>query len=240
LLTQAYGECGTELDTRIARAVRLAIRCSSESQHGNGGFGYFIRRVIPEGNVMFTGDEASTTISQIQALRGARNAGFEVPARMLARAGDYISESQHAPTGGFVYSLQTGQVSFAKDSDTPTFAISAASACVLNALGKYRGPKLERALTYIETFEPPTNRATYFFYYGHYYAAQVMRQVGGARGKRWRRAILEELTRRQESDGSFPKTSDSHVAGEDGTILNTAWALQIMTMDGGVLPIFER
>ena len=240
-LTQAYGESGQELDLRMGRAIRLGIRASVESQHPNGGFGYFIRQhVPPSSREMYRGDEASTTISQIQALRGARNAGFEIPAGMIEKAERYIFRSQHKPTGGFIYSLKNGRVSFKEGSNTPTFAITAASACVLNALGTYRGPSLERAIQYMEQFVPPADKEVHFFYYGHFYAAQVMHQIGGERGRRWRDKVLKELLERQRADGSFPRAGDSHVPGDDGTLLNTAWSLQIMTMDQGVLPIHER
>lgn len=240
LLTQVYGECGRELDERIARAIPRAIRASLQSQHPNGGFGYFLYRRPPPGNRMMTEDEASTTISQIQALRGARNAGFSIPSRMLRKAETYIFRSQHKKTGGFVYSLKLGKISFQEGSNTPTFAITAASACVLNSLGTYRGDNLNRAIDYIQKFRPPTREDVHFFYYGHFYAAQVMRQIGGERGRKWRRAILEELLKRQKRNGAFTRSSDSHVAGTDGALLNTAWAVQIMTLEDGVLPIYER
>lgn len=239
LLTQVYGECGNELDEAIAQAIPRSIKASLDSQHRNGGFGYFLYRKPPPNNSMYTGDEASTTISQIQALRGARNAGFKIPAYMLDKAERYIQRSQH-PSGGFIYSLKNGRVSFKDGSDEPTFAITAASACVLNALGTYRGPKLERAIRYMEAFSPPTKKDVHFFYYGHFYAAQVMNQIGGERGRQWREAVLNELVKRQRSDGRYPRASDSHMAGEDAALLNTAWAVQIMTMQNGYLPIYER
>jgi len=239
LLTQAHGECGKELDERIAGAIRRGIIASLESQHDNGGFGYFLYRRPPPGNTMFTGDEASTTISQIQALRGARNAGFRIPKLMLRRAETYIHRSQHK-SGGFIYSLRSGRVSFKDGSNEPTFAITAASTCVLNSLGTYRGKNLERAIRYLEKWLPPTEQDVHFYYYGHFYASQVMHQIGGSRDRRWRRAVLADLIARQEPDGRFARRGDSHVAGEDGAILNTAWALQVLTIDRGVLPIHER
>jgi hypothetical protein len=240
LLTQVYGECGRELDQEIARAIPRAIRASLASQHRNGGFGYFLYRRPPAGNRMMIEDEASTTISQIQALRGARNAGFTIPARMLKKAERYIYNSQHQPTGGFYYSLKTRQISFQEGSKTPTFAITAAAACVLNSLGTYKGDNLNRAINYIQKFRPETEEDVHFFYYGHFYASQVMKQIGGRRGQQWRKAVAEELIKRQRSNGSYPRGADSHIAGTDGTLLNTAWSVQVLTMDDGFLPIYER
>lgn len=239
LLTQVYGESGQEMDRAIARKIRGGIRASAASQHPNGGFGYFLYNKPPANNEMMTKDEASTTISQIQALRGARNAGFEVPSGLLNRAERYIFNSQHK-SGGFVYSLGAGRISFIDGSSEPTFAITAASACVLNSLGTYRGPKLDRAIDYLADFKPPTKKDVHFFYYGHYYAAQVLHQIGGERWRTWRKAVVDELLKRQRSNGSFPKTSDSHMAGLNAALMNTAWAIQIMNIENGLLPIFER
>jgi hypothetical protein len=228
------------MDLQIYKAIRRAIGACEKSQHPNGGFGYFLYRRPPPGNTMMTHDEASTTISQIQALRGARNSGFSIPSRMLRKAERYIYNSQHKPTGGFYYSLKTRRISFRDGSKTPTFAITAAAACVLNSLGTYKGNNLERAIRYMEKFRPETEEDVNFFYYGHFYASQVMHQIGGKRASTWRKAIVKELLSRQKSDGSYPRSSDSHVAGTDGTLLNTAWAVQILTMEDGLLPIYER
>ena len=54
------------------------------------------------------------------------------------------------------------------------------------------------------------------------------------------RAIVKDLVGRQRGDGAWPKADDSHMSGDDGTLLNTTWALQILNMKRSVLPIFER
>lgn len=247
-LTQAYGE-GGPLDEDLRRAITLGVQATIESQYqegrSDGGFGYFLFQ--PSGRrpsahrEMWAWDEASTTISQIQALRGARNAGFAVPRRALERAGDYIARSRHA-TGGFHYSIgsPTPRVSFVEGSDQPTFAITAACTAVLHALGNYEGPIVEGGIAYIEQFIPPSRRRTPFFYYAHYYAAQVMHMLQGARGRRWMQAIQEELAARQRPDGRWPADPEDTLAGPDSEILNTAWALQIALLDRGALPLHER
>jgi hypothetical protein len=190
---------------------------------------------------MWREDEASTTISQIQALRGARNAGFSIDRRALERAADYIAASQHAETGGFVYSIGGGtRISFIEGSDRPTFAITAAATAVLHALGTYEGPVVDRGIAYMEAFIPPSRKKTPFFYYAHYYAAQVMHMVGGPRGERWMTAIRQELTLRQRPDGHWPADPEDSLAAADSEVLDTAWALQVCLIDAGVLPIHER
>lgn len=241
-VTQCYGEAGP-LDARLETAIRRAVQATVGSQFKNGGFSYFLwRQVVHEHRDMWRDDEASTTVSQIQALRGARDAGFYVQFGALERAAKYIAESQHQPTGGFVYSIGSTprRISFEEGSDVPTFAITAAASAVLHALGTYEGPVVERGLQYVEGFLPPTRRRLPFFYYGHYYAAQVMHMLGGPRGERWMNAVLAELTQRQHRDGYWPTDPQDSLDAGDSKILNTAWALQVAQIDRCMLPIHER
>lgn len=244
-LTQCYGEAGA-LDDKLAYAIKQGVKATVASQfqkgRSDGGFGYFLYRKegISRHPNMWRVDEASTTVSQIQALRGARNAGFTVPRKALERAGDYLARCVHKKTGGFVYSYGNYRVSLEDGSNRPTFAITAAGTAVLHALGRYRSTLVENGISYMEAFLPPTKRRTPFYYYGHYYAAQVMHMRGGARGKRWLDAIRTELAERQRESGQWgPDPKDTLESG-DSAILNTAWALQVCLIDRGFLPLHER
>ncbi|MGE0713738.1 MAG: prenyltransferase/squalene oxidase repeat-containing protein [Planctomycetota bacterium] len=246
-VTQAYGE-GGPLDEQLRYAIQQGIKATVASQftgpeeRRDGGFGYFLYRTKGQDKHpnMWKDDEASTTISQVQALRGARNAGFAVPEKSIERAERYIANCAHKPTGGFVYSYGNYRVSFVEGSNRPTFAITAASTAVLHALGTYQGPLVEGGLRYMESFIPPTKRKTPFYYYAHYYAAQVMHMAGGARGKRWLNAILEELAERQRSGGSWGADPEDSLAQGDSEVLNTAWALQVALIERSYLPLHER
>lgn len=243
LLTQAYGEGGPQ-DERMKAAIELGIKATCDAQYDSGGFGYWLdkNRIPREHSNMWREDEASTTISQIQALRGARNAGFTIERNALNRAAAYIAKSQHKETGGFHYSIGSNppRVSMIENDDRPTFAITAACTAVLHALGTYEGPVVERGIAYIEAFIPPSRKKVPFFYYAHYYAAQVMHLVGGPRGERWMKAVKAELTARQGPDGSWPADQEDSLATNNSEILNTAWALQVVLIDSGTLPMHER
>lgn len=242
-LTQAYGEGGT-LDDKMRVAIQQGVLATLDSQKDNGGFSYFLYdRVLKEHENMWRDDEASTTISQIQALRGARNAGFSIDRNALTRAADYIAKSQHKETGGFVYSTggQGGpRVSFVEGSDRPTFAITAAATAVLHALGTYEGPVVDRGIAYLEAWIPPARKKVPFFYYAHYYAAQVMHLLGGPRGERWMKAVVADLTGRQRPEGNWPADPEDSLATGDSEVLNTAWSLQVVQIEAGALPIHER
>jgi hypothetical protein len=239
-LTQAYGEAGF-LDERLRSAIRRGIRATEESQRENGGFSYYLWDKQPlEHKEMWRADEASTTISQIQALRGARNAGFDVDARKLKKAADYVARSQHRATGGFVYSIGDYRVSLVEGDPNPTFTITAAATAALHALGDYEGPLVERGIAYLLKFRPDTYKGKVpFFYYGHYYAAQVMHLRGGPDGRQWLDVVMKELATLQEADGGWVADEDS-LSTLDSRTLNTAWALQVALIERGVLPLHER
>ncbi|MBX3468321.1 MAG: hypothetical protein KF878_15730 [Planctomycetes bacterium] len=240
-VTQAYGE-GGPLDDAMRRAIEGGLQAAVQSQRTNGGFSYYLYDVQdPRWKDMWRVDEASTTVALIQAMRGARNAGFTVERDALNRAARYIADSQHAETGGFVYSIGGGvRVSFIEGSNRPTFAITAAATAVLHALGTYEGPVVERGIAYMEAFIPPSRKKVPFFYYAHYYAAQVMHLVGGPRGERWMEAIRKELAERQRPDGRWPADPEDSLAQGDSELLNTAWALQVCLIERAMLPIHER
>jgi hypothetical protein len=74
-------------------------------------------------------------------------------------------------------------------------------------------------------------RETYYFY-GHYYAALAVWQVGGETWKRWYPAIRDDLIGRQRSDGSWIDTISPEFA--------TAMACLILQVPNNYLPIFQR
>ena len=67
-----------------------------------------------------------------------------------------------------------------------------------------------------------------------------MHMVGGKRGDRWRSAIEAELGSRQRPDGRWAADPKDTLASRDSEILNTAWALQILLLERGMLPLHER
>ncbi|HVY62859.1 MAG TPA: prenyltransferase/squalene oxidase repeat-containing protein, partial [Planctomycetota bacterium] len=150
LLAECYGMTGLDEteNARLRRAIQAGIRVTVASQTANGGFSYFLYDnpddpATAGATDMWRDDEASTTVSQVQALRAARNAGFAVPGDAIARALDYLARCQHE-TGGFIYSLAGHKVSAWDDAKEPSFAVTAASLCALQALGRYREGAVER------------------------------------------------------------------------------------------------
>ena len=118
-LSQILGE-----EEDLARREELvdvltrAVKFTGEAQTAAGGWGY----VSAKDGSNF--DEGSTTITQVQALRGARNAGIAVPKEIIDKAIAYIKVCM-LPDGGVQYSSKGGGA-------RPAIT-AAAIACLFNA-----------------------------------------------------------------------------------------------------------
>ena len=122
-LSQVLGEEGL-LDRReeLVEVLTKAVKFSGNAQTAAGGWGYVSAR---EGNDF---DEGSTTITQVQGLRGCRNAGIPVSGKVIERAKEYIYGCKNTD-GGISYSSRQ------KGSSRP--AITAAALAALYNAGDY-------------------------------------------------------------------------------------------------------
>ena len=121
-LASVYGMITKEsLRKQVQVAIRKAVALTSQGQSGAGGWTY----------TPGTGDEGSVTVTQVQALRAAHNAGFLVPRAVIEESVKYL-EKCRTPEGGIQYSLGSG--------GGPRLAISAAAVATLYNAGQFEGP----------------------------------------------------------------------------------------------------
>ena len=176
-----------EIKEKIDRAVKLIVK----SQNKEGGWRY-----LPK-----PGDaDLSVTVTQLMALAAARDAGVDVPKEVIDRAIDYVKKSQNTD-GGFRYLLQGG---------TSGFARSAAAVAALDRAGAARiAKRFARASDYVAKFPAgeTIGQPEVFYFYGHYYAAQVMSHADKADWDRWFAAVRDRLLEQQGKDGSWPDTA---------------------------------
>ncbi len=92
-------------------------------------------------------DEGSVTITQVQALRAARNAGIKVPPKAIKMAIDYLEDSTNAQ-GGVIYSLSGGG-----GGDGRPALTAAAIACGFSA-GEYDSPLVKKWLKFCQQHLP--------------------------------------------------------------------------------------
>ncbi len=130
-LSQVLGEEEDESRRKeLIDVLTRAVEFTGQAQTAAGGWGYVSAK---DGSGF---DEGSTTITQVQGLRGCRNAGIPVPKEIIDKAINYIRKCT-LPDGGVQYSSKGG-------GGRPAIT-AAAIACLFNA-GDYDSeyvPKLQ-------------------------------------------------------------------------------------------------
>lgn len=212
---------GTEEDpdrlAKIRWVLKKGVDLTARSQSRLGGWLY-----TPDMN----GDEGSVTVTQVQALRAARNAGVGVPKKVIREAMKYLEKSVQ-PDGGIAYRVGMS------GSRPPITA--AAVACWFNA-GEYDSPMALKALRYCKRnigFGRSRQGVWGHFFYAHLYLAQVMYLAGDKEWKAYYPKMRDYLLSTQNEDGSWDGDSVGQVYG-------TSIALIILQLPYSNLPIMQR
>lgn len=218
-LATLYGmETRPDVRRRIAEVVTAAISLTSRAQSNLGGWIY-----TPGG-----GDEGSVTVTQMQGLRAAHNAGFTVPKSTVSRAIRYL-EACRTSEGGIRYSYASGG-----DSRPP---ISAAAVTCLYSAGEYESPLAKACLEYVhKLFQANKQLGTLgqgHDYYGNLYAAQAFYQAGDSYWDEYFPPIRDELLKAQQANGGWQGDGVGEVFG-------TSIALIILQLPFKFLPIYQR
>jgi hypothetical protein len=209
-LGEIYGMTG---DERIKEKLSKAVGLLQRTQNGEGGWRY---QPVP-----YDAD-ISVTITSIMALRAARDGGVKVDRRTVAMATQYVRQCQNED-GGFAYMPNQAEES--------GFARSAAGVATLYYAGEADGAEVKKGLDYLGSIDARRGDDRYF-YYGHYYAAQVMFLAGGERWEKYYPAVRDVLIARQDKrSGGW--------TGEAGGDYATAMALIVLQMPNRLLPVFH-
>lgn len=217
-LAQVMGmEEDPERLARIRSVLRKGVELTERSQSRLGGWLY-----TPD----MDGDEGSVTVTQVQALRAARNAGVAVPKKVIDRAMSYLEKSVQ-PDGGIAYRVGM------RGSRPPITA--AAVACWFNA-GEYENPLARKALRYCKAnIGVGQNQGGVWghFFYAHLYLSQVMYLSGEKDWDEYFPKMRDYLLSTQNEDGSWNGDSVGQVYG-------TSIALLILQLPYNNLPIMQR
>ena len=198
-----------DLEEKLHKAVQLIVA----TQNAEGGWRY--QPVRADADI-------SVTVTQVMALRAARNAGIAVPKETMDLAIRYIRNCQ-MPDGGFRYMIKQ---------DASAFPRSAGAVAALQYAGLYGSPEVKKGLDYLMQFLPGKAEVSGHYDYGHYYAVQAMFTAGDPYWQPWYSAIRNELLARQRPTGAWN--------GQAGDEYGTAMALIILQVPNRTLPIFER
>jgi len=220
-LSQIFGEEEDEARREeLSDVIARAIQFCGESQTSKGGWGYVSAK---DGRDF---DEGSTTITQIQALRGCRNAGNVVPKEIIDKGIEYIHRCAiDSGVGGIQYSIQGG-------GGRPPIS-AAAIVCLFDA-GEYDDVFVPNLLQYTDRhLSNVTGAGDSFWHYAHYYYSQVKYRQGGRDWEEYRNRLFRRLLSEQDGNGAWSR-------GPIGRVYLTANNLTILQLENGALPIYMR
>jgi hypothetical protein len=218
-LSQVLGEEeDAERRAQLVDVLTRGVVFSGQAQTEPGGWGYVSAK---DGGGF---DEGSTTITQIQGLRGCRNAGIPVPKEIIDKAIKYIKNCTGAD-GGVQYNSKGGG---------PRPAITAAAiACLYNA-GEYESDYVPKLMRYCRSqLDNISNQGFGHWHYAHYYYAQVLYREGGNTWDAYRDKIYDRIIQDAGPDGSWTQ-------GYIGPVYTTSTNLTILQLPKAALPIYQR
>jgi hypothetical protein len=220
-LSQVLGEEQDE-ETRqlLIETLTKAADFSCKAQTKSGGWGYVSAK---DGNDF---DEGSTTITQVQGLRGCRNAGIPVPAEAIERAKKYIYDCKNQD-GGISYSSRN------RGSSRP--AITAAALAALYNAGDYDSEHVPEMQEYCKKSLHNLSDGARSFGHWHYtylYYSQVVYRQGRTDWNPFRDKLYERIVSEQKDEGNWE--------GNIGSIYVTACNLIMLQLDKAYVPIYQR
>ena len=210
-LSQAYGMTRKrEIGEKLRSAVQLTCKC----QNNQGGWRYQPTK---------SDADLSITVCQIMGLRGARDAGIDVPDDVRTKCIEYVKKSQNK-NGSFRYTMQGGHT---------TFAMTAAGVTSLYSAGIYEGEQVTKGLEYLMKFKPNgAQQGGGHYFYSNYYAIQAMWHAGGKHWGEWYPLIRDQLVNNQTAEGSWRSS-------EAGAEFGAAMACIILQMPLNYVPVFS-
>lgn len=219
-LSQVLGE-EEDADRReeLTDVLQRAVDFSVSAQTRSGGWGY----VSATENSTF--DEGSTTVTQVQGLRGCRNAGIVVPTEAIDKARKYIYDCKN-PDGGISYSSRT--------KGTSRHAITAAALAALFNAGDYDSEHIDSMWKFCKKHlhDLGTGARYGHWHYTYLYYAQVVYRQSPEIWKPFRDRLYEKIVREQQADGLW--------TGNISAVYVTSCNLIILQLDKGFLPIYQR
>jgi hypothetical protein len=247
------GDRRRKLEDILTRAVKFSGEAQTDREGPKtkkkcGGWGYVSAK--DGGNF----DEGSVTVTQMQGVRAARNAGIVVPKEIIEKAEVYLDECSNADINanmsGIIYSLGGGGGGDGRP------ALTAAALWTYFSAGHYGlteeryDKRVRQWVKFTQSNVPLALGGNRFGHdeYTHYYYAQAVYIMGEDRydkmfpnskdgdkltWTRYKKATFDNLKNSQGADGSW---NGGHV----GPVFITAVHLCILQLDKGCLPLYQR
>ncbi len=195
------------LDLKVKRSCQKLVRLLEKSEiPDQGGWNYARRPQRQSPSTFMTG-------SVIQSLAAASKIGVRVDAAVVERALESL-EGSRGKNGYFQYARSSRSA----EGELPG-AIARMPICEVSLVMAGRGSVerirasldaffehwewLEKRRKQTGTHVPPYGIAPYYFFYGHYYAAQAIEYLPEADVQKYRDQLLERLWQVQEKSGGW-------------------------------------
>lgn len=213
-LSELYGQTRSQvIGPRLEQLVRVIV----DGQSPVGGWRY--RPGARDADV-------SITVSQLAALRAAKNAGLDVPQATIDRAVAFIARCYDPGQSGFAY--QPG--------GPAGFARTAAAIYSLQLCGKYDDPAVGRGSDYLFAHGDETEK---WWPYGCYYAAPAEYMIGGDSWRRWYARMKARFASTVIREGDADHWDEKRSA-QLGPIYDTAVFVTILAMPYHYIPLYQR
>ena len=224
-LSEAYGAVDETLlwgddaqsdgQRSIGQALELAVRCAMTAQKKNGLGGW---RYSPNA----TDADTSVAGAVLMGLLAARNAGIEVPDKVIDNALNYF-KARTRSNGSVDYSSSMGGFSDSMNRSS--------IATLVYAIGKRKNwSEFAQTLEFIS--DRLDHKASSHPSYFRYYMAQALFQGDFEAWKRWKQENNQLIRSLQRADGSIDATY--------GKAYGTSMALLSIALEYRFLPIYER
>ena len=222
-LVYGTGVRSAKLRAEMRRKISMAVRVIENAQTYTGGWGY-----EPS---FSTNHEGSITVTVVQALRLARDAGFVVDREVHKLGLEYLRKSQKAD-GSFRYSVSRAD-------STP--ALTAAALCAMHGFAEYSSKSTRAGLDYLREHHRRA-RPMFWPFYGPYYAAQVFYREGGRDWEHWNRVWVPYILARADrtAEGLVYWDDADRADRSQGQAYATAFSCLTLSVPDGMLPLFER
>jgi len=209
-----------KLDVALGKALKLILAAQQVKKKPQDQGGWRYQDNSNDSDISCTG-------WALMSLRSARNNGAEIPAEAIAQALQFVMNCR-ANDGGFCYQ---------SNRQGPGLARTGTALLCLELCGQHRSKACIEAGDWILKNVERKYGAEHF-YYGLYYTAQGMFQLGGDHWERFGAHLYEMALKFQQPDGSWPQGGGNE--GRAGPCYATAMTVLAMSVSYRQLPIYQR
>lgn len=223
MLTEVSGMVDPERQARVDAALGKALRLILAAQkmpkppHHQGGWRY--QHNSNDSDISCTG-------WALMSLRAARNAGASIPREAIEDAVQFVLNCRQRD-GGFGYQPGGGS----------GLARTGTAVLCLELCGRHRSRETIAGGDWILRHMRDGD-SDGFFYYGIYYTAQAMFQLGDEHWEKFAEHLYTTLLKMQRKDGSWPEGRGNEARA--GSCYSTAMAILALTPAYRQLPIYQR